>query len=237
MPPVSSPGSHDRQGPRFTTDDRAARVRFRRAMTLMLMTLFLPGSAQLVAGNRKVGRIALRIWLGLLALVVLTVLVGLLWHALVFKLALNTWLLGLLRLALMSVAVGWAALFVDAWRIGQPLSLHMGHRRAVVGVTRERAATGAIGGSLAAQDYNRDVYIPINTCKLRFGERIIDNRSGQMSAEETQLTQVTLQVGDISDVLEISPRTVQKHLEHVYEKLGVETRSAAVAIAIRVMEQ
>lgn len=43
--------------------------------------------------------------------------------------------------------------------------------------------------------------------------------------------------GDISDVLEISPRTVQKHLEHVYVKLGVETRSAAVAIAIRVMEQ
>jgi DNA-binding CsgD family transcriptional regulator len=43
--------------------------------------------------------------------------------------------------------------------------------------------------------------------------------------------------GDSSDVLEISPRTVQKHLEHVYEKLGVETRSAAVAIAIRVMEQ
>jgi polyisoprenyl-teichoic acid--peptidoglycan teichoic acid transferase len=134
MPPVSSPGSHDRQGPRFTTDDRAARVRFRRAMTLMLMTLLLPGSAQLVAGNRKVGRIALRIWLGLLALVVLTVLVGLLWHALVFKLALNTWLLGLLRLALMTVAIGWAALFVDAWRIGQPLSLHLGHRRAVVGV-------------------------------------------------------------------------------------------------------
>ena len=106
MPPVSSPGSHDRQGPRFTTDDRAARVRFRRAMTLMLMTLLLPGSAQFVAGNRKVGRIALRIWLGLLALVVLTVLVGLLWHALVFKLALNTWLLGLLRLALMTVASG-----------------------------------------------------------------------------------------------------------------------------------
>ena len=37
--------------------------------------------------------------------------------------------------------------------------------------------------------------------------------------------------------LGISVRTVQKHLEHVYEKLGVETRSAAVAIAIRVIEQ
>lgn len=38
---------------------------------------------------------------------------------------------------------------------------------------------------------------------------------------------------DISDVLAISPRTVQKHLERIYEKLGVETRSAAAAIAIR----
>jgi putative ABC transport system permease protein len=75
----------------------------------------------------------------------------------------------------------------------------------VVGVTRERAATGAIGGSLAAQDYNRDVYIPINTCRLRIGDRIIDTRAGTMTAEETQLTQVTLQVGDIGDVLKTAP--------------------------------
>jgi len=40
--------------------------------------------------------------------------------------------------------------------------------------------------------------------------------------------------GDISEVLKISPRTVQKHLERVYEKLGVETRSAAAAKALRV---
>jgi len=40
---------------------------------------------------------------------------------------------------------------------------------------------------------------------------------------------------DISDVLNISPRTVQKHLERIYEKMGVETRSAAAAIAIRVI--
>jgi DNA-binding NarL/FixJ family response regulator len=43
--------------------------------------------------------------------------------------------------------------------------------------------------------------------------------------------------GDISELLAISPRTVQKHLEHVYEKLGVETRSAAAAMAIRVIQQ
>lgn len=38
---------------------------------------------------------------------------------------------------------------------------------------------------------------------------------------------------DIADILGMSPRTVNKHLEHVFEKLGVETRTAAVAIANR----
>lgn len=37
----------------------------------------------------------------------------------------------------------------------------------------------------------------------------------------------------ISDILNISPRTVNKHLEQVFEKLGVETRAAAAAAAVR----
>jgi DNA-binding NarL/FixJ family response regulator len=37
---------------------------------------------------------------------------------------------------------------------------------------------------------------------------------------------------DIGDILGLSPRTVNKHLEHVYVKLGVETRTAAAAVAI-----
>jgi CheY-like chemotaxis protein/DNA-binding CsgD family transcriptional regulator len=36
---------------------------------------------------------------------------------------------------------------------------------------------------------------------------------------------------DIGDILGTSPRTVNKHLEHVYVKLGVETRTAAAALA------
>jgi DNA-binding NarL/FixJ family response regulator len=36
---------------------------------------------------------------------------------------------------------------------------------------------------------------------------------------------------DIGDILGMSHRTVNKHLEHIFEKLGVETRSAATAIA------
>jgi len=37
---------------------------------------------------------------------------------------------------------------------------------------------------------------------------------------------------DIGDILETSPRTVNKHLEHVFEKLGVETRTAAANLAM-----
>ena len=36
---------------------------------------------------------------------------------------------------------------------------------------------------------------------------------------------------DIGDILGMSHRTVNKHLEHVFQKLGVETRAAAAALA------
>jgi DNA-binding CsgD family transcriptional regulator len=38
---------------------------------------------------------------------------------------------------------------------------------------------------------------------------------------------------DIGDILGISPRTVHKHLQRIYEKLGVETRTAAVVRSMK----
>jgi CheY-like chemotaxis protein/DNA-binding CsgD family transcriptional regulator len=38
---------------------------------------------------------------------------------------------------------------------------------------------------------------------------------------------------DIGDILGSSPATVKKHLERIYEKLGVETRTAAAAMALQ----
>ena len=42
---------------------------------------------------------------------------------------------------------------------------------------------------------------------------------------------------DIGDILGMSPRTVNKHLEHIFEKLGVETRTAAAAIANSLLQE
>ncbi|MCW2816253.1 MAG: LytR family transcriptional regulator [Nocardioides sp.] len=114
--------------------ERAAQVRFRRALALMAMTLVVPGSAQLVAGNRRIGLVALRTWLGLLAAGLVLVVLAALDHGFALSMAVNTTVLFWLNLALVALAIGWAALFFDAWRIGQPLTYSMGHRRLAVGV-------------------------------------------------------------------------------------------------------
>jgi putative ABC transport system permease protein len=75
----------------------------------------------------------------------------------------------------------------------------------VIGVTKQRGSTAAVGGSLSGQEFDKDVYIPLTTCKLRFGEKILNSRAGSMEAEETQLSQVTLQVGSIAEVRPTHP--------------------------------
>jgi DNA-binding CsgD family transcriptional regulator len=38
---------------------------------------------------------------------------------------------------------------------------------------------------------------------------------------------------DIAAILGIAPSTVKKHLEHIFEKLGVENRTAAIMTALQ----
>ena len=101
----------------------------------MVMTLVLPGSAQLVAGRKDVGRLAIRVWLGTLRgrrrSSSASARCG---TASSSTLGSNTFVLGLLRIWLALLAVGWALLLIDAWRLGQPLQLTQRQRLAVVGV-------------------------------------------------------------------------------------------------------
>ena len=118
----------------FAAQTASSRVRFRRALTLLVMTLLVPGSAQLVAGRRAVGRFAIRVAMAVLGTLVLVVLVGLVWHGFVYWLASNTLVLGFVRLLLCALAIGWALLFMDAWRLGRPLGLQQRQRLLMVGL-------------------------------------------------------------------------------------------------------
>ncbi|MFG1627453.1 LCP family protein [Kribbella sp. NPDC049227] len=103
-------------------------VRFKRALALVLMTLVLPGSAQIVAGSKRAGRYAWRVVAGLIAIVVFLILLGLVWRSGTINLLARPGTLRIVQVLLIVLAIGWAALFVDAYRLGQPLTLERNHR-------------------------------------------------------------------------------------------------------------
>jgi putative ABC transport system permease protein len=65
----------------------------------------------------------------------------------------------------------------------------------VVGVT-ESKPTPAAGG----QDYNRDVYIPFNTDRVRFGSVLMEMKQGSFKFEKLEVSQLTVIVDDIAHV-------------------------------------
>jgi putative ABC transport system permease protein len=78
-------------------------------------------------------------------------------------------------------------------------------RYEIVGVLKPKAPTGAIGGSFSGQDFSRDVYIPIETMRRRMGDVEIAGGSGSFTRKHFELSQVTVEVGEVEDV----PRTAR----------------------------
>jgi putative ABC transport system permease protein len=70
----------------------------------------------------------------------------------------------------------------------------------VIGVMKERTPRGGTGVGQSAEDFNRDVYMPIKTCRTRFGERVIIKQGGGRTAEQVEMHQITLTVADIDHV-------------------------------------
>ncbi len=157
-PPTVDPADPFR---RRAADERAARVRFRRAIALMVMTLVVPGSAQLVAGNRRLGRVAMRVWFAVGLGVLVSIGIALVHHPYGIWLVSDTGALAVVRFGLIALALGWALLIMDAWRIGQPLTLTYQHRRAVVGVNGALcfAVTGALLFGAHVVNVQRDLLV------------------------------------------------------------------------------
>ncbi|MBT2530806.1 LCP family protein [Arthrobacter sp. ISL-48] len=106
-------------------------VRTKRAFVLLLMTLVVPGSAQIVAGDRKLGRIALRVTLCAWALLLLALLLLVVNRPLLINIVTNPFASLLIVLLLTALAVGWAVLFINTLRLIRPVLLAPPMRPAV----------------------------------------------------------------------------------------------------------
>ncbi|GAB3538138.1 hypothetical protein GCM10027403_23780 [Arthrobacter tecti] len=110
-----------------------SQVRTKRAFMLLLLTLLIPGSAQIVAGDRRLGRRALRVTLTVWLLVIAAVVVALVNRQILVSLFTNEWLSLILIVLLVLLALGWAFLFLNTLRIIRPPLLDRGMRPAVAG--------------------------------------------------------------------------------------------------------
>ena len=104
----------------------------RRSVTLLALTVVMPGTAQLAAGNRRLGRFALRVWLGMWAAVALVALLALVSRTAALTVVTHRWTLLVVQVVLLAWAVLWAVLLVDAWRLGQPDRLPRRDRRGLL---------------------------------------------------------------------------------------------------------
>ena len=102
--------------------------------------------------------------------------------------------------------------FQDA--VGQCVDLNKS-RYVVVGVVKPRTALSRAGAG--SEQFNTDVYIPLSTCRGRFGERVTVRQSGSFSAEQVELHQVTLTVNDIDKVREVG-KVISDQLENSHVK-------------------
>ena len=102
----------------------------------------------------------------------------------------------------------------------------------VVGICRDRPPTAAIGGSLDAQDFSNDVYIPISTMRKRIGDTIVMSSGGSREGETVELNQITLRIDSIDNVQKTAD-LVEQMLEKNHGKL----KDTAVIVPLELLEQ
>lgn len=115
----------------------------------------------------------------------------------------------------------------------------------LIGAETERPATSlrvnlrGMDIDLAALESDRPGEVLLRVAEVREDGKITAlQKQGSLTRREAEVL-LWVSYGKtnktVSEILGISPRTVNKHLEQVFRKLGVETRAAATAIAVRIM--
>ena len=117
--------------------------------------------------------------------------------------------------------------------IGQSIQIASRAYR-VIGVMQPRTASAAVGGSLSGQDFNKDVYIPLETLQSRLNtsDLFVKATPGNFSAESLIFNQITLQVGHIDDVVRTA-EVVRETLERTHPTIA----DYAVVVPLELLQQ
>jgi LCP family protein required for cell wall assembly len=200
---------------------RSQGIALRRALVLMAMTIVVPGSAQLAVGQRRLGRVAIRIWAALVLLVILAA-VLLLTPARSFVIGLyaNPVTLTVLRWLVPLLALGWILLLLDAWWLANPR--HLSARgKWVSGVlalalvaTSGTVAWGASGAFATQAEVFGNVFAGGGTSEAQNGRINVLLLGGDAGADRTGLRPDSMTVASIDaqtgrTVLFSLPRNLQ----------------------------
>ncbi|MDO5684384.1 MAG: LCP family protein, partial [Propionibacteriaceae bacterium] len=139
---------------RSAAQARSEHLRVRRGLGRVLMTLILPGSAQLLSREKNVGRWAIRIW----ATIVLTILAWLLLLMINRTAAVVVVTFKPVTVLITAVlalgGIGWAGLIVHAWKLSNPIALSPRHRQGFGAITVALALLLSGTGLASAQVVN-----------------------------------------------------------------------------------
>jgi len=98
-------------------DDSAPAMMSRRAWWLVASNFLLPGSAQTLAGNRRLGRVGLVATIVMWVLLAAAVLLGLMWRSLLTSIVASAWTLTGAQILLWVYAALWVVLTIDTLRL------------------------------------------------------------------------------------------------------------------------
>ena len=183
-------------------------LRTRRAITLLVITLVVPGSAQIAAGDRRIGRVLLRLWLGMVAVCLLLGALFLIDRSIVISIFTSPFVLTVLALLLFGLAVVWPLAIADAWRLGRPRSMPGRPRSAVAAL----AVVLMLGTGLPLVETGRRVWAGADLISSVFG-------SGSSSAATDGRFNVLLLGGDAGPD-RVGTRPDSMTLASVDEKTG-----------------
>ncbi len=106
-----------------------------RGWWLVGLNFLLPGSAQLLAGNRRLGRIGIVSTFGLWAVAILVLATFAIFPRFVYGLATNLFVLTLVQVGLAAYAVLWVILALDTLRLVRLVNIRPRARKFIAGVT------------------------------------------------------------------------------------------------------